>query len=288
MRFNSCNLGDKAILRGLGNREDEAGAEAAFISSLFQSLQTSPTLPAHTSLTRRKKKSKKKRKEKRPAADADRVKHLTAKVTVNWPDMMVSVMLRLFRDRPRDWREEDEDVLEVSEGGRAVLMGVAVGVALPLDLSWSFSALSVSISFCWSTRDLKKKKKKKEFERKSKSASAAGSDSTAWAGLCCYSESVLLELKAISAFFDLQGPLCSEGWGSDKEPYTWSPDLRWDYRLPQTRQPNVCGNPLNRRRLRGRSLTARCFVEREKKKRWTIHFELRRAARCSRAPVRDM
>lgn len=61
--------------------------------------------------------------------------------------MMVSVMLRLFRDRPRDWREEDEDVLEVSEGGRAALMGVAVGVALPLDLSRSFSAFSVSISF---------------------------------------------------------------------------------------------------------------------------------------------
>lgn len=73
--------------------------------------------------------------------------------------MMVSVMLRLFRDRPRDWREEDEDVLEVSEGGRAVFMGVAVGVALPLDLSRSFSAFSVSISFCWSTRDLKRKNK---------------------------------------------------------------------------------------------------------------------------------
>lgn len=57
-------------------------------------------------------------------------------------------MLRLFRDRPKDCREEDEDVLEVSEGGRAVLTGVAVGVALPLDLRRSFSAFSVSISFC--------------------------------------------------------------------------------------------------------------------------------------------
>lgn len=39
-------------------------------------------------------------------------------------------------------------MLEVSEGGRAVLTGVAVGVALPLDLRRSFSAFSVSISFC--------------------------------------------------------------------------------------------------------------------------------------------
>lgn len=38
-------------------------------------------------------------------------------------------------------------MLEVSEGGRAVLTGVAVGVALPLDLRRSFSAFSVSISF---------------------------------------------------------------------------------------------------------------------------------------------
>lgn len=60
----------------------------------------------------------------------------------------MSVMLRLLRDSPRDWREEVEEVLEVSEGGRAVLTGVAVGVALPLDFRRSFSAFSVSISFC--------------------------------------------------------------------------------------------------------------------------------------------
>lgn len=72
----------------------------------------------------------------------------TPALTLNWPDMMVSVMLRLLSDSPRDWREEDEDVLEVSDGGRAVLTGVAVGVALPLDLRRSFSAFSVSISFC--------------------------------------------------------------------------------------------------------------------------------------------
>lgn len=39
-------------------------------------------------------------------------------------------------------------MLEVSEGGLAVLTGVAVGVALPLDLRRSFSAFSISISFC--------------------------------------------------------------------------------------------------------------------------------------------
>jgi hypothetical protein len=61
--------------------------------------------------------------------------------------MMVSVILRLLRDRPRDWREEDEDVLEVSEGGRPILAGVAAGVVPPV-LSRSFSAFSSSISFC--------------------------------------------------------------------------------------------------------------------------------------------
>ena len=61
--------------------------------------------------------------------------------------MRVSVMLRLFRDSPRDWREEDEDVLEVSEGGRAPLAGVAAGVVFPVDLRRSFSAFSSSISF---------------------------------------------------------------------------------------------------------------------------------------------
>ena len=67
---------------------------------------------------------------------------------LSWPDMMVSVMLRLLSDSPRDWRDDDEDVLEVSDGGRAALTGVAVGVALPLDLRRSFSAFSISISFC--------------------------------------------------------------------------------------------------------------------------------------------
>lgn len=71
------------------------------------------------------------------------------------PAMMLSVMFRLLSDRPKDWREEDEDVLEVSEGGRALLggvaVGVAVGVALPLDFRRSFSAFSASISFWWST-----------------------------------------------------------------------------------------------------------------------------------------
>lgn len=46
-------------------------------------------------------------------------------------------------------------MLEVSEGGRAVLMGVAVGVAFPLDLRRSFSAFNASISFCLLTKKLK-------------------------------------------------------------------------------------------------------------------------------------
>lgn len=75
----------------------------------------------------------------------------TPALTLNWPDMMVSVMLRLLSDSPKDWRDEDEEVLEVSDGGRAVLTGVAVGVALPLDLRRSFSAFRISISF-WSLR----------------------------------------------------------------------------------------------------------------------------------------
>lgn len=52
-------------------------------------------------------------------------------------------------------------MLDVSEGGRAVLMGVAVGVALPLDLRRSFSAFSVSISFCWMTKKRKLKMRTK-------------------------------------------------------------------------------------------------------------------------------
>lgn len=56
-------------------------------------------------------------------------------------------MLRLFSDMPRDWREEVEEVLEVSDGGRAALAGMAVGVLPPVDFSRSFSAFSVSISF---------------------------------------------------------------------------------------------------------------------------------------------
>lgn len=39
-------------------------------------------------------------------------------------------------------------MLEVSDGGRAVLTGVAEGVEFPLDFSRSFSAFSNSISFC--------------------------------------------------------------------------------------------------------------------------------------------
>lgn len=147
----------------------------------------------------------------------------TPELTLNWPDMMVSVMLRLLSDSPKDWREEEEDVLEVSEGGRAVLMGVAVGVALPLDLRRSFSAFRASISFCTMT---------KEWKRLSNSLTVISCIST---GHCCYSESVLLELWAVSRiliFKDLFELNCK----SQIRSLTWSPDLNGDYRLLQTRQ----------------------------------------------------
>lgn len=64
------------------------------------------------------------------------------------PDMIVSVRLRLLSERPSDWREDEEEVLEVSDGGRGVLDGTAEGVEFPLDFNLSFSAFSNSISFC--------------------------------------------------------------------------------------------------------------------------------------------
>ena len=61
-------------------------------------------------------------------------------------------MFRLFRESPRDWREDEEQVLlEDSDAGRA---GFA---ALPVSaFNRSFSAFSISISFCW--EDGKRKK----------------------------------------------------------------------------------------------------------------------------------
>lgn len=52
-------------------------------------------------------------------------------------------MFRLFRERPKDWREEEEDVvLDESDGGR---VGFAV---FPVSaFSRSFSAFRISISF---------------------------------------------------------------------------------------------------------------------------------------------
>lgn len=266
MRFNSCNLGDKAILRGLGNREDEAGAgELLSFQVCFNHFNLANASCSHLAHQKKKKKQeKKKRKTSRCWCWSSQTLDSEGDGELTWHDGVrdVEVVQGQAQGLTRGGRGRAGG-LGGRPGrfdGRGGRRGVAAGLELiVLGLERLDLVLLVDKRF-------KKKEKKKEFERKSKSASAAGSDSTAWAGLCCYSESVLLELKAISAFFDLQGPLCSEGWGSDKEPYTWSPDLRWDYRLPQTRQPNVCGNPLNRRRLRGCSLTARCFVEREKKK----------------------
>ena len=53
-------------------------------------------------------------------------------------------MFRLLSESPKDWREEeDEAVLEDSDGGRA---GLAV---LPVSaFNRSFSAFNISISFC--------------------------------------------------------------------------------------------------------------------------------------------
>lgn len=63
-------------------------------------------------------------------------------------------MFRLLSESPKDWREEEDDaVLEDSEGGRA---GLAV---LPVSaFNRSFSAFSISISFCY--EDIKGEKKK--------------------------------------------------------------------------------------------------------------------------------
>lgn len=61
----------------------------------------------------------------------------------NLPEVTDSVMFRLFRERPKDWREEEEDVvLDESDGGR---VGLAV---FPVSaFSRSFSAFRISISF---------------------------------------------------------------------------------------------------------------------------------------------
>lgn len=113
-------------------------------------------------------------------------------VTLSSPDMMVSVMFRLLRDSPKDWREEDEEVLEVSEGGRAVFTGVAVGVALPLDFRRSFSAFSISISFCV----LQIKKIIANLTQTAFKDTDWQAPPTADGHFlhCCYSESVSLEL----------------------------------------------------------------------------------------------
>lgn len=271
MRFSSWNVGDKAILQGLCNREDEAEVgELLSFPVCFNHFNLADASCSH--LAHQKRKGRKKRR----------------KTSCCW--RWSSQTLDSGGDGELTWHDGVRDVEVVQGqaqgltwGGRGCAgglggrpgrfdgcggrCGVAAGLEpIILGLERLDLILFVDKRF--------KKKKQKEFDRKCKTASAARSDCTAWAGLCCYSDSVLLELKAISAFFDLQGPLCSEGWGSDKEPYSGSPDLRGDYRLPQTRQPNVCGNPLNRRRLRGHSLTVRRFVERGKKKRKTLNNPL--------------
>lgn len=113
--------------------------------------------------------------------------------------MMVSVMLRLLRDSPKDWREDEEEVLEVSEGGRAVLTGVAVGVALPLDFRRSFSAFSISISFC--VLEIMKICQKVLLKTATNGLLRQQLvTSCIQAGCSCYSESVSLELWVVSSF----------------------------------------------------------------------------------------
>lgn len=70
------------------------------------------------------------------------------------PEVTDSVMFKLFRESPNDCREdEEEELLEDSEGGRA---GLAV---LPVSaFNRSFSAFSISISFCCTNGKYEKKK----------------------------------------------------------------------------------------------------------------------------------
>lgn len=230
------------------------------------------------------------KKEKLPAAaDADRLKHL------RWSDSGGDGELT-WHDGVRDVEVVQGQAQGLTRGGRGRAGGLGGrpgrfdrrggrrGVAAGLEpIVLGFERLNLVLYVGERLRE------KKSFRDGASSAlAAAESELTSCAGLCCYSESVLFKWKAISAFFDLQGALCSKGWGSDKEPYTWSPDLRRDYRLLQTRQSSVCGNPLNRRYLQGRSLTARSVKECGKKdaEQYTLNWGGRSV--CSRAPVRDM
>ena len=60
------------------------------------------------------------------------------------PEVTDSAMFRLFSESPKDWREEEEEVLLAdSDGGRAGFATFPVSA-----FSRSFSAFSISISFC--------------------------------------------------------------------------------------------------------------------------------------------
>lgn len=59
------------------------------------------------------------------------------------PGVTESVIFRLFKESPKDWREEEEDVLlEDSEQGRADFPVFPVSA-----FKRSFSAFNISISF---------------------------------------------------------------------------------------------------------------------------------------------
>lgn len=83
---------------------------------------------------------------------------MQAGVCTQSPEVTDSVMFRLFRESPKDCREDEEEVLlDDSDGGRA---GFAL---LPVSaFNRSFSAFSISISFC--REDGKHEKKWNRFD----------------------------------------------------------------------------------------------------------------------------
>ena len=69
---------------------------------------------------------------------------IQAGVCTKSPEVTDSVMFKLFRESPKDWREDEEEVLLAdSDGGRAGFAAFPVSA-----FNRSFSAFSISISFC--------------------------------------------------------------------------------------------------------------------------------------------
>ena len=69
----------------------------------------------------------------------------------NSPEATDSATFRLFSERPKDWREEEEEVLLAdSDAGRAGFATCPVSA-----FSRSFSAFRISISFCGESGNMK-------------------------------------------------------------------------------------------------------------------------------------